>query len=60
MLEYFDGYIYAGATPTFLPPAMDYGMSEPAYNALDGHLHPSHAEDRTVHYQGNEFMFIEN
>lgn len=58
MLEYFDGYIYAGATPTFLPPAMDYGMNDLSHNAPDGHLHPS--DDRTVHYQGNEFMFIEN
>ena len=63
VLEYFDGYIYAGATPTFLPPALDYGMNDMsddlAASTLDGHSHPTHAPERTVHYQGNEFMFIE-
>ena len=58
MLEYFDGYIYAGATPTFLPPEMEYGMNDlpDNWSSYDGHLHPAH--DKTVHYQGNEFMFI--
>ena len=61
VLEYFDGYIYAGATPTFLPPGIEYGMNDLPSNwsSYDGHLHPTH-DDRTVHYQGNEFMFIEN
>ena len=59
VLEYFDGYIYAGATPTFLPPTLEYGMNDLTASTFDGHSHPTHAPERTVHYQGNEFMFIE-
>merc|ERR1712194_414391 len=43
VLEYFDGYIYAGATPTFLPPTLEYGMNDLTASTFDGHSHPTHA-----------------
>merc|ERR1712151_1335781 len=48
VLEYFDGYIYAGATPTFLPPQLEYGMNDLAAGTNDAHSHPEHAPERTV------------
>ena len=78
MLEYFDGYIYAGATPTFPVTEMDIleeirEMEEmppfpeelPLYaneltqdEPINETSEPT-PNDRTVLYQGNEFMFIE-
>ena len=65
-LEYFDGYIYAGVTPSFTPHAdppqpdiheqfmLGYGTTD--YPHPPGQMNG--AVDDRAFYQGNEFRFI--
>lgn len=59
-LEYFDGYIYAGVTPSFTPHAkppehdLMHAFEQP-YPQFPGVMNG----DRTF-YEGNEFRFINN
>ena len=56
-LEFFDGYIYAGATPTYTP---QLPSPQPSFNDRNGDktVPYPHANGEKLTYQGNEFMFI--
>jgi len=58
-LEFFDGYIYAGATPTYnpLPPTPQPNIHEMTLHGDKTVAYP-HANGEKVTYQGNEFKFI--
>lgn len=58
-LEFFDGYIYAGATPTYTP---QLPTPQPDIHAKTMHgaatVPYPHANGDSITYQGNEFQFI--
>jgi hypothetical protein len=60
-LEFFDGYIYAGATPTYtpqLPQPQNPNIHDPTMVHPDITVPYPRANGEKVTYQGNEFKFI--
>jgi hypothetical protein len=69
-LEYFDGYIYAGVTPVYVPPTpppgLNPGFAEPrqmtmlpanGYEQMFNGM-PEMMQDDYVRYNGHDFQFI--
>lgn len=66
-LEYFDGYIYAGVTPVYIPPApvpQHTVHDHPSAPSIHDHPLPMNdlGEDRSdlVKYNGYDFRFIQD
>jgi hypothetical protein len=61
-LEYFDGYIYAGVTPAYVPPtAVPLHTVHDHPSAPKVHDHPLPMNDADmVNYNGHDFRFIQD
>lgn len=61
-LEYFDGYIYAGVTPMYVPPAavpIHTVHDHPSAPKIHDHPLPMNDMENVVKYNGHDFRFIQ-